>query len=102
MLPPNTLGRPAAASRWLIIAEVVLLPLLPVTPTVRPACSAIHNALPPVMVTPRVRSSAIHGCVDGTPGDRTTTSEATSAAKAWSPPASGASAASSPSHGVDR
>ena len=102
MLPPKTFGRPAAASRWLIRLDVVLLPLLPVTPMVRAAWSAIQSALPPVTVTPRARSSAIHGWVCGTPGERTTTSAATSAPNAWSPPASGASAASSPSHGTDR
>ena len=48
MLPPKTFGRPTAASRWLIRLDVVLLPLLPVTPTVRSAWSAIHSALPPV------------------------------------------------------
>jgi hypothetical protein len=82
MLPPNSFGRPAPASRWLIRLDVVLLPLLPVTPTVRPAWSAIHSALPPVTAIPRARSSRIHGWVCGTPGERTTTSAAISAPNA--------------------
>ena len=68
MLPPKTFGRPIAVSRWLIRLEVVLLPLLPVTPTVRAAWSAIHSAVPWVTGIPRRRSSTSHGWVCGTPG----------------------------------
>ena len=102
MLPPKTFGRSIAVSRWLIRLDVVLLPLLPVTPTVRSPWSAIQSALPWVTGTARRRSSTIHGWVLGTPGDRTTRSAAASRAKPSSPVTSGAAVGERPLPGQAR
>ena len=78
MLPPRLVGpaerRPAAARTRLV---VVLLPLLPVTPTARAACSAIHSAVPPVTGDPAaVAARRPTGGSALTAGERTTTSAA--------------------------
>ncbi len=95
MLPPSTLGRPTAASSSEISVEVVLLPLLPVTPMVRAACSGIHSAVPPVTRMPADRASTSQGWVWATPGERTSTSAARTAARASEPVTSATEPASS-------
>ena len=78
MLPASAVTWPPARSRCASSAVLVLLPLVPVTQTVRAAvaCSANHSAVPPMKRVPcsaAAKASARYGLI---PGDFTTTSKA--------------------------
>ena len=83
MLPASAVRKPAARSRCASSAEVVLLPLVPVTHSVRamvPSCarSPNHNAVPPMKRVPFAAANSASGLLGLIPGDFTTTSKVAS------------------------
>ena len=80
MLPTSAVQWPPARSRCASNAVVVLLPLVPVTHTVR-ACgwAANQSAVPPMKRVPCAAAASASGPYGLIPGDLTTTSNADSA-----------------------
>src|SRR3546814_12501915 len=79
MLPHSAVRWPPARSRCASSAVVVLLPLVPVTQTVRASGrSANHSAVPPMIIVPRSRAATASGRYGLMPGDLITTSKAAS------------------------